>query len=300
MLKNILLGIILLICHSLTAQNVLDKPVDFLVENEEISKALFSLSERADVNITFSPKFFKKEEKISIAAKNKPLKFVLRNCLEGTEIGFQFSDSGIVLFRKVAKKYTLSGYLTDAQTGERLVGANIFELNSSQGGASNSYGFYSQKFKQGKVKLQVSYLGYQTEIVEIDLNKSQSFNISLEPSLTLTEVVITAQKDSVFITGTGQGTTLPLERLSHMPHAAGEADVMRYIQMMPGVQSGADGFGGLHVRGGNSDQNLILLDDVPVYNPSHTFGLFSIFNPDLAKRKADFYFLDVELTSIHG
>jgi hypothetical protein len=283
MLKNILLGIILLICHSLTAQNVLDKPVDFLVENEEISKALFSLSERADVNITFSPKFFKKEEKISIAAKNKPLKFVLRNCLEGTEIGFQFSDSGIVLFRKVAKKYTLSGYLTDAQTGERLVGANIFELNSSQGGASNSYGFYSQKFKQGKVKLQVSYLGYQTEIVEIDLNKSQSFNISLEPSLTLTEVVITAQKDSVFITGTGQGTTLPLERLSHMPHAAGEADVMRYIQMMPGVQSGADGFGGLHVRGGNSDQNLILLDDVPVYNPSHTFGLFSIFNPDLAK-----------------
>ena len=283
MLKNILLGIILLICHSLSAQNVLDKPVDFLVENEKISNALFSLSERADVNITFSPKFFEKEKKISISAKDKPLKFVLRNCLEGTEIGFQFADGGIVLFRKVVKKHTLSGYLTDAQTGERLVGANIFELSSSQGGASNAYGFYSQKFKQGKIKLQISYLGYQTEIVEINLSKSQSFNISLEPSLTLTEVVITAQKDSVLITGTEQGTTLPLERLSHLPHAAGEADVMRYIQMMPGVQSGADGFGGLHVRGGNSDQNLILMDDVPVYNPSHTFGLFSIFNPDLAK-----------------
>ncbi len=283
MLKKILLCIALFINYSLSAQTVLDEPVDFLVKNEKISNALFSLSELADVNITFSPKFFEKDKKVSISADNKPLKLVLRNCLEGTEIGFQFADGGIVLFRKVAQKHTLSGYLTDAQTGERLVGANVFELGSSQGGASNAYGFYSQKFKQGKVKLQVSYLGYQSEIVELDLSKSQSFNISLEPSLTLTEVVITARKDSVFITGASQGTTLPLERLSHLPHAAGEADVMRYIQMLPGVQSGADGFGGLHVRGGNSDQNLILLDDVPVYNPSHTFGLFSIFNPDLAK-----------------
>ena len=283
MLKRIILSIILLITQSLSAQTVLDKPVDFLVENEKISEALFSLSEHADVNITFSPKFFKKDKKVSITAEDKPLKFVLRKCLEGTEIGFQFSDGGIVLFRKIAKKHTLSGYLSDAQTGERLVGANIFELSSSQGGASNAYGFYSQIFKQGKVNIQISYLGYQTEIVELDLNESQSLNIFLEPSLTLTEVVITAQKDSVLIAGTGQGTTLPLERLGHLPQVAGEADVMRYIQMLPGVQSGADGFGGLHVRGGNSDQNLILMDDVPVYNPSHTFGLFSIFNPDLAK-----------------
>ena len=283
MLKKILLSITLLLSLGLSAQTVLDKPIDFLAENEEISEALFSLSELADVNITFSPKFFKKDKKINVAAENKPLKLVLRNCLAGTEIGFQFSDGGIVLFRKIVQKHTLSGYLTDAQTGERLVGANIFELTSSQGGASNAYGFYSHKFKQGKLALQISYLGYQTEIVELDLNKSQSFNISLEPSLTLTEVVITAQKDSVLITGTGQGTTLPLDRLSHLPQAAGEADVMRYLQMLPGVQSGADGFGGLHVRGGNSDQNLILMDDVPVYNPSHTFGLFSIFNPDLAK-----------------
>jgi len=283
MLKKIFLSLTLLLSLGLSAQSVLDKPLDFSVENERISEALFSLSEHADVNITFSPKFFKKDRKVSLAVKNKPLKFVLRDCLEGTKIGFQFTDGGIVLFRKIVKKHTLSGYLSDAQTGERLVGANIFELTSSQGGASNAYGFYSQKFKQGKLKLQISYLGYQTEIVELDLNKSRSFDFSLEPSLTLTEVVITAQKDSVLITGAGQGTTLPLGRLSHMPHVAGEADVMRYIQMMPGVQSGADGFGGLHVRGGNSDQNLILMDDVPVYNPSHTFGLFSIFNPDLAK-----------------
>jgi len=283
MLKKILLSITLLLSLGLSAQSVLDKPLDFSVKNERISEALFSLSESADVNITFSPKFFKKDKKVSIVEKNKPLKLVLRKCLEGTEIGFQFSDGGIILFRKIAKKHTLSGYLSDAQTGERLVGANIFELASSQGGASNAYGFYSQKFKQGKLKLQISYLGYQTEIVELDLTKSQSFNISLEPALTLTEVVITAQKDSVLISEAGQATTLPLERLSHLPQAAGEADVMRYIQMLPGVQSGADGFGGLHVRGGNSDQNLILMDDVPVYNPSHTFGLFSIFNPDLAK-----------------
>ena len=98
------------------------------------------------------------------------------------------------------------------------------------------------------------------------------------------EIVVLSTQDSTLSSRTATEITLPLEWLSHLPTAGGEADVMRSLQLLPGVHTGGDGFGGLHVRGGNSDQNLILFDDVPIYNPSHTFGLFSIFNPDIVKK----------------
>ncbi|MFK8008513.1 MAG: carboxypeptidase-like regulatory domain-containing protein [Saprospiraceae bacterium] len=267
----------------LSAQSLLDKPISFNLQNISISEALFTVSEVADINITFSPKFFTQEKKVSIEAYEEPLRKVLKNFLEETNIDFKLSKGGIVLFRKPIRRMTVSGYLSDAKTDERLVGAHIIELNSLEGNTSNAYGFFSQNFKEGKVKLQVSYLGYQTKIVEVDLRKSKQINIALEPSLTLEEIVVISKTDSVFVNPRGTETTLPLEQLSYLPTAGGEPDIIRFIHLLPGVQSGADGFGGLHVRGGNSDHNLILFDDVPIYNPSHTFGLFSIFNPDIVK-----------------
>lgn len=283
MLKQSLLC--LFSCFQIAAfsQNALDQPVDFITKNQAITGALFALSETVDVNITFSPKLFSKNKKVSITAYKEPLRKILNRFLADTDIDFKLSDGGIILFKKPIPYFIINGYLTDAKTGERLVGANVFELTNLVGGASNAYGFYSQKFKRGTLCLQVSYLGYQTKVIEVNLDKPQQLNIALEPSLTLKEIVVTSQKDSAILLQNGSEITLPLEWLSHLPAAAGEPDLLRYIQLMPGVQSGGDGFGGLHVRGGNSDQNLILLDDVPVYNPSHTFGLFSIFNPDLAK-----------------
>ena len=267
----------------IAAQSVLMEPLSLDLEDEPIGDALFTLSEISDVNITFSPNFFKPNQKVSVAAHNEPLEAVLKRFLAQTNIGFRLSDGGIVLYRKAIPRYIISGYLSDAKTGERLVGANIVELNSQEGGASNAYGFYSQKCKAGPVKLQISYLGYQTKIVEINLKKAKQINFSLEPSLTLQEIVVVSRQDSMLSSRTGTETTLPLEWLSHLPSTGGETDIVRSLQLLPGVHSGGDGFGGLHVRGGNSDQNLILFDDVPVYNPSHTFGLFSIFNPDIVK-----------------
>lgn len=267
----------------LSAQSLLDKPISFSLQNATISDALFTVSEVSDINITFSSKFFPKEKKVSIEAYEEPLRKVLNNFLKETNIDFKLSKGGIVLFRKPVRRMTISGYLSDAKTDERLVGAHIIELNSLEGNSSNAYGFFSQNFKQGKIKLQVSYLGYQTKIVEVDLRKSKQINIALEPSLTLEEIVVISKTDSVLVNPRGTETTLPLEQLSYLPTAGGEPDIMRFIHLLPGVQSGADGFGGLHVRGGNVDHNLILFDDVPIYNPSHTFGLFSIFNPDIVK-----------------
>lgn len=267
----------------LSAQSLLDKPVSFSLKDTPISDALFTVSEVSDVNITFSSKFFPNEKKVSIDAYKVPLRKVLKNFLKETNIGFRLSKGGIILFRKPIRRITISGYLTDAKTDERLVGAHIIELNSLEGNTTNAYGFFSQNFKQGKVKLQVSYLGYQTKIVEVDLRTSKQINIALEPSLTLEEIVVISKSDSILVNLIGTETTLSLNQLSNLPTTGGEPDIMRLIQLLPGVQSGADGFGGLHVRGGNVDHNLILFDDVPIYNPSHTFGLFSIFNPDIVK-----------------
>ena len=265
------------------AQSLLDKTVSFSLKNVSVSEALFTVSEVSDVNITFSSKFFQKEKKVSINVNEEPLRKVLNNFLKDTNINFRLSRGGIVLFRKPSRRLTISGYLTDAITDERLVGAHIIELNSLEGNTSNAYGFFSQNIKQGKVKLQISYLGYQTKIIEIDIKESKQLDIALNPSLTLEEITVNSNTGSVSVNSRGTETTLPLHQLSYLPNVGGEPDIMRFIHLLPGVQSGADGFGGLHIRGGNVDQNLILFDDVPIYNPSHSFGLFSIFNPDIVK-----------------
>ena len=283
MIKKLSFFLLLLFFQiGLSAQTLLDKPVRFSVKDTPISEALLALSEQVDINITFSSHFFSKQEKVTLTETQKPLRVVLEKILTHSNIGFKLSHGGIILFEKSTPRMTLSGYLTDATTGERLVGAHLLELRSMEGGTSNAYGFYSQNFKQGKVKIRVSYLGYKTKILEFHLTNSKKLNIGLEPSLTLKEIIVIAKTDSSIIQQ-GSEITLPLSQLPLLPTMGGEPDIMRYIQLLPGVQSGADGFGGLHVRGGNSDQNLILFDDVPIYNPSHTFGLFSIFNPDIIK-----------------
>lgn len=283
-MKEILLtGFLLFFIVRLSGQTVLDVQLDFTAENRALSEVLFDLSDLTDLNITFSPELIPSDQKITLHVEDKPLRQVLRKCLADTEVGFKIYEGGILLYKKVPVRYTLSGYITDVKTGERLIGANILEVNEMTGASTNAYGFFSHETVRGRKLLRISYLGYQTKTTELDLQQNQILNIALEPSFTLEEVIISAKTDSLQEKQSGQETTLSLEKLAHLPTVGGEPDVMRYIRLLPGVQSGADGFGGLHVRGGNGDQNLILLDDVPVYNPSHTFGLFSIFNPALVK-----------------
>lgn len=283
MIRYFFLGIFLFLQIQTQAQTALEHPVTLRLTDVPITTALLQLSEAANVNITFSPQLFPQSRFINAKLNAVPLRAILQQWLGATEVGFRWQDQGIILFQKKPQRFTVSGYLTDAETGERLVGANIYETNTRAGIASNTYGFYSQQFKQGQLQLEISYLGYQTRSIDLNLQKNTTLSIELSPALMLNEVVIIAKEDSTTMLSTNTATTLPLKWLERLPTTAGESDVMRYLQLLPGVQSGADGFGGLHVRGGNSDQNLILLDDVPIYNPSHTFGLFSIFNPDLVK-----------------
>lgn len=185
-----------------------------------------------------------------------------------------------------SQTYTLSGNIRDATTGEDLIGANIVLANDlSRGTTSNVFGFYSFTLNQGKYQISYQYLGYKSKIIEVDLSQDMTVNIELEmEGETMKEVVIYAEKKDQNVTKNEVSVTrLNMEEISSIPVLFGERDVMKVVQLTPGVKSAGEGNSGYYVRGGGLDQNLILLDGAPVYNPSHLLGFFSVFNSDALK-----------------
>ncbi len=184
-----------------------------------------------------------------------------------------------------AQKFTLSGFVRDAETGEELIGANIYFNEILKGTVSNQYGFYSFTSIEAKYTLVVSYLGYEQYSALIELNQDIRLNISLSPSgLTTGEVVVKAERSDKNVQSTEIGTILlPIKTIESLPVLFGEVDILKTIQLLPGVQSAGEGSAGFYVRGGGPDQNLILLDGATVYNASHLFGFFSVFNSDAIK-----------------
>jgi len=176
-----------------------------------------------------------------------------------------------------AQKITVSGYIENAENGERIIGANIYDQSLGFGTASNVYGFYSLTFKQKNIKLTVSFIGYQSQNIELNLTKDTVINFAMVPNTELEEVIVTGKQNNVK-TSQISSIDVPLHAVQKLPVLFGETDVLKTIQLMPGVQSGSEGTSGVYVRGGGPDQNLILLDGVPVYNVNHLFGFFSVFN----------------------
>lgn len=187
------------------------------------------------------------------------------------------------------ENFTISGYIEDAQSSEALISANVFEGNTKLGTVSNLYGFYSITLPKDSVYLSFSYIGYESEIIGIYLDKDVTLDVSLNSTATLKQVEIVAT-NSVKIEEESQMSRIevPIQQIKKIPALLGEVDVLKALQLLPGVQSGGEGQSGLYVRGGSPDQNLILLDGVPVYNANHLFGFFSVFNADAIK--------DVKLT----
>lgn len=183
-----------------------------------------------------------------------------------------------------AQKRTISGYVMDAASKETLIGATIVDKNSGKGCATNSYGFYTLTLDQGQVELQVSYVGYTQQSRSLDLKENLSLNFLLETNTTLDEVVVEGTRATVSARSPQMSVVeLPVQQIKSIPTLFGEADVLKAIQLLPGVQNGSEGSAGMYVRGGGPDENLLLLDGVPVYNVNHMLGFFSVFNPDALK-----------------
>ncbi|MCB0641667.1 MAG: TonB-dependent receptor plug domain-containing protein, partial [Phaeodactylibacter sp.] len=181
-----------------------------------------------------------------------------------------------------AQKWTISGYISDAETGEMLIGANLYDFKSEGGTVSNTYGFYSLTLPEDSVYLTVSYIGYQPQTFALKLTQDLKMDIALSSTLSLAtvEVVASAQGEAIEEQTQMSTVSIPVQQIKKLPAFLGETDVLKALQLLPGIQSGGEGQSGLYVRGGSPDQNLILLDGVPVYNASHLFGFFSVFNTD--------------------
>ncbi len=181
--------------------------------------------------------------------------------------------------------HTISGVITDKKTGETLIGAIVSVPSINVGTTTNEYGFYSLSLPDGSYTIKVNYIGYAEFTREITLDKDVKQNLALDPrSKQLNEVVISSRAKNENITSAQMGVnTLNVKDLNALPVLFGEKDVLKIVQLLPGVKSAGDGNTGFYVRGGAADQNLILLDEAVVYNPSHLLGFFSVFNSDAIK-----------------
>lgn len=185
----------------------------------------------------------------------------------------------------LAQNHTISGYIRDAATGEELLYATVLVQETGEGTTTNLYGFYSITLPAGNYTIQYSYLGMETKTVAIKLNEEMKQDIDLSASgIELEEIVIKAEQDNENVTNTEVSTvTLNVKDAKLIPVLLGEQDILKTIQLLPGVSSNSEGSSGFFVRGGDADQNLILLDEAPIYNASHLLGFFSVFNSDALK-----------------
>jgi len=182
-------------------------------------------------------------------------------------------------------KFTISGYIKDAKNGESLIGVTVYKKNSQIGTSTNQYGFYSLTLPKGMDTIIFSFIGYKTIIEPLNLisNKILSLELSDENN-DLQEVTISSEREDKNITSMEMSVSkLDIAQVQKMPALLGEVDIIKSIQLLPGVTTVGEGASGFNVRGGNIDQNLVLMDEAPVYNSSHLFGFFSIFNPDAVK-----------------
>lgn len=232
---------------------------------------------------------------ISVNASDMPLKEVLDKMFSGTEIGFKIRGNNVLLFRKekpTVRKVTISGFIREKGSEEALPGAIIKLDGSSVATSSNVMGFYSLSVPVGDIKIKVMFPGfedYTTELIKLTSNKV--VNIILTPdSRTLNEVVVHGSKNHTLTMESSSLGALNINKgvIAATPVIFGERDVIKTLQLEPGVSAGVEGLAGMYVHGGNADENLYMLDNIPLYQVNHFGGLFSAFNTE-AIRNVDFY-----------
>lgn len=257
-------------------------------ENSTLRSILHKIEAQTSYNFILNNDVIDVDQNFSISVLEKDITATLALLFKNAAIAYKIKKNHIVLSRakKQLDHYTINGVVTDASTGETLLGASIIIKNSTSGVFTNEYGFYSITLPMGDYTFEISYLGYTSKEVAIQLKSDINMKIELySASSELDEVVVTSnQKSKSKIKSIFGGTSsLRASELKKIPALLGEPDLTRALLTQPGISSIGEGTTSFNVRGGNIDQNLVLLDDAPLYNTSHLFGLFSIFNADAIK-----------------
>jgi len=250
-------------------------------------EVLEAIAEQTNLDYSFPSNSFDENQRIEWSVNDMPLSDILKQF--GASIGLDCSLLGeqIVLSIPIAKTdepTTISGFITDQKTGENLIGATVSVSGTPLGTVSNAFGFYSLRLPKGPHTLQYSYLGYEKKEQQIQLNQATQKSIQLAvASIDLPDVVIT-QASQGLSSQQGLGKVgLQPKTLESMPEFGGENGLVKGLQMLPGIQMHSDGSAYFYVRGGGRDQNVIFIDDAPIYNPAHLFGFYSLVIPDFAQ-----------------
>jgi hypothetical protein len=258
-----------------------------------LREALHAIADKGRFTLNYNENILDRNALITFSGQSQPAFLVLRSILRGTQIEIiVLGTQQVILFRRKApsqgetgKKYTISGYVTDAATGEALVGANVTVRDLATGASANTYGFYSITLAGGEYLIQYSYMGYATSVSFVALDSDTKNDAHLQSrSIEVDTVLVLSDGTELSPGTTAMGTVhLDPEKLAAIPVLFGEQDLLKVIQFLPGVSNPREGDCGIYVRGGDADQNLILLDEATIYSPFHTFGLFSVFNSDAIK-----------------
>lgn len=280
----LLIGLLLQLGQLSMAQATLEQRVDLNVDGLVLEEALYQLGDQNNLRLSFSNDILP-ERRVSATFSGQTLKKALELLLADTPLAFREIGGQVVLYLPKTAQYTINGVLEDAQTGERLIRANVYDNLSGKGTVTNEYGYFSITLPAGPVKLDFSYVGYSTYRRAFYLMHNQRMDYRLSPDLLLDPIEVVGERQALSPEWVQKGgvANLDISEVERLPALAGEADLIRTLHLMPGIQTGTDGIDGLHVRGGSNGQNLIMIDGVPVYNIAHAAGLFSVFNTNAIK-----------------
>lgn len=236
------------------------------------------LSLQSGINIIYSDKLLEKLSPVTIQLKGVSVDEILQEVLSGTQVGYKYVDEQIVLYfiNQPVIKFSISGLVMDSVSGEPLISAYVYDAISGKSTMTNEYGYFSLYLPAGELKLLSGYSGYLQQKKLIDLTGNQIIQLRLAPNAVLPEVIVreTDYDDDLI----PPAVTITPTALQNDIQLGGASDLYREADFIPGVHTGTDGVGGIHVRGGANDQNLILMDGVPVYHPNHLLGIVSVFN----------------------
>lgn len=270
-------------------QDFLLKKIDFEVSQVRIKTALDKLSNQTGIDIAYSANFFKEAAPVTVHAKQETIKEVLTKILLQTTIEFETLGENRVLLFKGKREYTvISGYVSDIQSGERIVGARVYSKEYDLGTITNEYGFFSFRIPANKTTLITRSIGFKAS-QELFSSISDNLMIGLNPADDLPEVIVDGRNNtetlehSAIAVDDDNITEVSAHLAQVSPNLNGQTDYVRVAQLLPGVQGQSDGFGGMNIRGGESGQNLMLMDGSPVYIPYHLLGLYSTYNEETVK-----------------
>lgn len=255
-----------------------------------LREILTEIEKQAGVTFSYESSLLKELPTISFKAEDETLKECLSRLFSTLPVTYKLTGNVVVLKRK-PRQVTISGFVRDQTSSESLVGASVFNVANKQGTATNSFGFFSLTLPAGDIRIHTSYIGYKSQLYDLpELMKDTVLSLSLEPGTSLQEVVITATDyDKQPVRSTQMGAMeINQQTIRAIPTLFGETDIIKTLQLTPGVATGTEGLAGLYVRGGNVDENLFLIDGNPVYQINHVGGIFSAFNSE-AIRNMEFF-----------